>query len=64
VPILRFQLTLTSNTTISKDQAFASLEKAYNQRSSWMTWLKVEPKFDPLRSDERFEVLMRRVVVA
>jgi hypothetical protein len=64
VPILRFQLTLTSNTTISKDQAFAWLEKAYNQRSSWMTWLKVEPKFDPLRSDERFEVLMRRVVVA
>jgi tetratricopeptide (TPR) repeat protein len=48
----------------NRDQAFAWLEKAYNERSSWMTWLKVEPKFDRLRSDERFEVLMRRVGVA
>jgi serine/threonine protein kinase/TolB-like protein/Flp pilus assembly protein TadD len=44
-----------------KDQAFEWLEKAYQVRSSWMTWLKVEPKFDPLRSDPRFTDLMRRV---
>jgi tetratricopeptide (TPR) repeat protein len=44
-----------------KDQAFEWLEKAYQTRSSWMTWLKVEPKFDPLRSDPRFKDLMRRV---
>jgi serine/threonine protein kinase/Tfp pilus assembly protein PilF len=44
-----------------KDQAFAWLEKAYQMRSSGMTWLKVEPKFDPLRSDPRFTDLMRRV---
>src|SRR5204862_6076083 len=29
-----------------KDQAFTSLNKAYAGRFSWMTWLKVEPKFD------------------
>jgi eukaryotic-like serine/threonine-protein kinase len=45
----------------NKDQAFEWLEKAYDARSSWMTWLKVEPKFDPLRSDPRFAELMRRV---
>jgi len=45
----------------NKNQAFEWLEKAYNARSSWMTWLKVEPKFDPLRSDERFRDLVRRV---
>ncbi len=44
-----------------KDQAFEWLEKAYELRSSWMTWLKVEPKFDPIRSDRRFTDLMRRV---
>ena len=45
----------------NRDKAFEWLEKAYNARSSWMTWLKVEPKFDPLRSDERFKDLARRV---
>ena len=44
-----------------KDQAFEWLEKAYDARSSWMTWLKVEPKFDSLRSDAHFTDLMRRV---
>jgi len=44
-----------------KNQAFIWLDKAYAARSSWMTWLKVEPKFDSLRSDARFTDLMRRV---
>jgi adenylate cyclase len=44
-----------------RDRAFEWLEKAFAVRSFWMTWLKVEPKFDPLRSDPRFKELMRRV---
>jgi serine/threonine-protein kinase len=44
-----------------KDQAFAWLEKAYTERSVWMPWLKVDPKFDSLRSDPHFAELMRRV---
>src|SRR5437660_8470888 len=44
-----------------KDLAFTWLDKAYEARSSWMTWLEVEPKFDSLRSDRRFTDLMRRV---
>jgi len=44
-----------------KDQAFEWLEKAFEVRSPWMTWLKVEPKFDRLRSEERFRNLLRRV---
>jgi len=47
--------------TGDKDQAFAYLERAYSQHSSTIVTLKVEPRFDPLRSDPRFEDLLRRV---
>jgi hypothetical protein len=45
----------------NKDQALSWLEKAYAQHSNLMVTLKVEPAFDPLRSDPRFQNLMRRV---
>ncbi len=44
-----------------KDQAFAWLEKAYEEHSFNLVWLKVEPRWDTLRSDQRFADLMRRV---
>jgi serine/threonine-protein kinase len=44
-----------------KDQALAHLEQAYRERSCWVTFLKVEPKVDNLRSDPRFQDLMRRM---
>jgi hypothetical protein len=36
------------------DEACAQLEIAYEERSYWMSWLKVEPRLDPLRGDARF----------
>ena len=47
-----------------KDQAFAWLEKAYEERSGLMPWLKGEPKWDPLRGDARFADLLRRISLA
>ena len=45
-----------------KDQAFKSLERAYEQRDGWMAfWLKTDPRLDPLRADQRFASLLRRV---
>ena len=44
-----------------KDQAFAWLEKAYGERTSRLSYLKVEPLWDPLRSDPRFADLVRRI---
>ncbi len=43
------------------DQAFACLEKAYEQHDAKLVYLKVEPLLDPLRSDPRFAGLLRRV---
>ena len=44
-----------------KDQAFAWLEKAYEERASFLIFLKVDPRLDSLRSDARFADLLRRV---
>jgi tetratricopeptide (TPR) repeat protein len=44
-----------------KDQAFAWLEKSYQDRSEHMLYLRVEPLIDPLRGDPRFASLLKRV---
>jgi TolB-like protein len=44
-----------------KNQALAWLEKSYTERERWMVQLKVAPVLDPLRSDPRFDDLVRRV---
>jgi TolB-like protein/Tfp pilus assembly protein PilF len=44
-----------------KDQAMVALEKAYQDRSWYLTELLVDPKLDPLRSDARFADLARRM---
>jgi serine/threonine protein kinase/Flp pilus assembly protein TadD len=45
----------------NKDEAFKYLEEVYQQRGIWMTYLRVEPRLDPLRDDPRFQDLLRRV---
>jgi tetratricopeptide (TPR) repeat protein len=44
-----------------KDQAFEWLQKACEERSSWMIWIKVDPRLDNLRTDPRFKDLTQRV---
>ena len=43
------------------DEAFAWLERAYQEQSSILIYLKVFPLFDPLRGDPRFDDFVRRV---
>jgi len=43
------------------DDAIAFLEKAVECRDGWVTWLGVEPRFDPLRQDPRFQNVLRRI---
>ena len=44
-----------------KDAAFASLEKAYSEHDLQLQFLKVDPSYDRLRDDPRYQDLMRRV---
>jgi len=44
-----------------KDQVFEYLDKAYNERESWMVSLKAAPYMDTLRSDPRCEVLLKKM---
>lgn len=44
----------------NKDQAFVWLEKAFQEHSNYIAYLKVFPIFDPLRSDPRFANLVER----
>jgi len=44
-----------------KDEAFAWLDIAYRERDEFVASLKTEFKFDPLRSDPRFDALVRKV---
>jgi serine/threonine-protein kinase len=46
------------------DQAFEQLERAYEERSGFLAFLGVEPMFDAVRGDARFDDLLRRVGIA
>jgi len=50
--------------TDRKDEVIALLQKAYSEHSNAVVTLKVEPHYDPLRSDPRFQDLLRRVGLA
>lgn len=44
-----------------KDQAFASLDRAYQQHEQGFVVVRREPMFDPLRADPRYGDLLRRL---
>ena len=43
------------------DRAMECLEKSYNERSHWLIYLHIDPSMDGLRSNPRFQDLLRRI---
>jgi DNA-binding winged helix-turn-helix (wHTH) protein/tetratricopeptide (TPR) repeat protein len=43
------------------DAAFAWLENAFAERSHWLVWLRLDPRWDSIRGDPRFERLVARM---
>jgi DNA-binding winged helix-turn-helix (wHTH) protein/Flp pilus assembly protein TadD len=46
------------------DQAFAELDRAFEEKSAWLYALSVDARLDPLRSDPRFARLRDRLFVS
>lgn len=44
-----------------RQQALSWLERALDDRAHWLVWLKLDPRFDPLRADPGFSELLRRI---
>ena len=43
------------------DHAFTWLHKALEERTHWLVWLKLDPRWDGLCADPRFVDLLRRI---
>jgi DNA-binding SARP family transcriptional activator/TolB-like protein len=44
-----------------REEAFTWLDQAVRERTHWVLWLNRDRRWDPIRSDARFEALTRRV---
>lgn len=47
-----------------KDRTLAWLDKAYQDRSGWLVFLEIEPRFDNVRSEPRFTALLHSIGLA
>jgi len=44
-----------------KDKAMVKLAESYDNRVNIIFWLKVDPRFDKVRDDPRFQTLVRKI---
>ena len=48
----------------NRDQALSWLEQGFQERSTWLIYIRVEPLLKPLHGDPRFEALAEKIVPA
>ena len=56
-----YHLAVTHGALGDVDEAMLWLERAYEEKSPWIGYLRVDPRVDPLRSDPRFSALLKKV---
>jgi tetratricopeptide (TPR) repeat protein len=44
-----------------KDEAFSWLDGAFEERSHWLVWLRLDPRWRNLRDDPRFATLIEKI---
>ncbi len=55
--VIAFQSAMIGET----EEAMTWLERAYEERDPGLLTAKIDPRLDPLRSDPRFQDLLRRI---
>jgi serine/threonine-protein kinase len=45
----------------NRERVFSYLDAAYRERSHWLVWLKRDPRWNDVRSDARFQDLVRKI---
>jgi TolB-like protein len=60
----RYEIALVYTGLGKKQEAFKWLEESYSAHDVGLVYLKIDPCLDPLRSDPRFDDLVRRVGLA
>ena len=43
------------------DKAFALLNQYFDRQGNWMTWLKYDKVWDPIRNDKRYKELLSKM---
>ena len=44
-----------------RDKTLDWMEKAHEDHSNWLVWLPIDPRLDEIRSEPRFQNLVRRI---
>ena len=63
-PLDPYELALMHIQLGNKKEALHCLEKAYQEHTVFMVWIKVDPMLDPLRSEPQFTNLLRQMGLA
>ena len=56
--VISYHVALIYHYLGNKEKTLLALEDAFAQRDLWLVWIGVEPAFDNLRSDARFQRLL------
>jgi serine/threonine protein kinase/Flp pilus assembly protein TadD len=59
--IPQYEIAIVKFAVGEKDEAFLILEELYNVRSGSLMHIRVDPRFDSVRSDPRFNVLLEKM---
>lgn len=59
--VIPYHVALIHHFLGDEEKTLLALEDAFEQRDLWLVWMGLEPAFDNLRSDNRFQRLLERI---